>query len=366
MEPSEKSEARLASTTKLNSSTAQPEPASKPAIDVAKLSAWLTENVDGFVGPLSLKKFDGGQSNPTFLLTTRGKRYVLRRQPLGSLLRGAHAVDREARVIKSLAHVNFPVPSCYALCTDPSIIGSSFYIMDFIDGRIFWDGGFASVAKKQRQTYQLVMAKTLAELHNYVPSELDLGDFGRAEGYFERQLQRWTSQYRADQSAGRYADLDFVADWLQSRVPQDTTTCLVHGDYRIDNIVFHPHEPSIVAVLDWELSTLGNPLVDFAYSCMMYRVPSAMSWGLADRDLTALGLPDEATYIAEYCRSTGRADIPDFDTYIVFNLFRMAAIIHGIKGRMMRGNAASAEAGAMVAHIDLLARIAREIANGRD
>ncbi len=330
------------------------------AIDIDRLTAWLTENVTGFAGPLSLKKFDGGQSNPTFLVTAASGRYVLRRQPMGPILKGAHAVDREARVMGALASAEFPVPRIEALCTDPAVIGSLFCVMDFADGRIFWDGGLPGVAPEERGAYQSAMAATLAQLHSYDPAALGLGDYGRSERYFERQLHRWTAQYRGDEAAGRYADMDAVADWLEARVPQDAATCLVHGDYRIDNLVFHPDEPRIIAVLDWELSTLGDPIVDFAYSLLMYRVPSAMPWGLADRDLGALGLPDEATYVADYCRRTGRANIPDLDTYIVFNLFRMAAIIHGIKGRMLRGNAASAQAGAMVAHLDLLAHIARK------
>lgn len=335
---------------------------SNQGIDSDRLSAWLTANVGGFEGPLSLEKFAGGQSNPTYLLTTAQGRYVLRRQPLGPILKGAHAVDREARVMGELAGAEFPVPRVLALCTDPEVIGSSFYIMDFAAGRIFWDGGLPDVPREERGAYQLAMAATLSQLHNYDPAQLGLGDYGRSERYFERQLNRWTSQYRADEAAGRYEDLDAVADWLEARIPHDSAPRLVHGDYRIDNLVFHPDEPRIIAVLDWELSTLGDPIVDFAYSLLMYRVPSALPWGLADRDLRALGLPDEATYVAEYCRRTGRENIPDLDTYVVFNLFRMAAIIHGIKGRMLRGNAASANPHAMVAHIDLLAHIAYETA----
>lgn len=332
-------------------------------IDIGRLSAWLTENIAGFSGPLSLKKFAGGQSNPTFLLTAASGRYVLRRQPLGPILKGAHAVDREARVMGALAGAGFPAPRVHALCTDVAVIGSSFVVMDFVDGRIFWDGGLPDVPREDRASYQSAMAATLAQLHSYDPAVLGLDDYGRSERYFERQLHRWTRQYRGDEAAGRYADMDAVADWLEARIPGDAATCLVHGDYRIDNIVFDPVEPHVIAVLDWELSTLGDPIVDFAYSLLMYRVSSALPWGLANRDLGALGLPDEAAYVAEYCRRTGRADIADLDTYIVFNLFRMAAIIHGIKGRMLRGNAASAEAGRMVAHLDLLAHIARTTAN---
>jgi aminoglycoside phosphotransferase (APT) family kinase protein len=356
MEPRQEGEARLART------LAVTDPA---GIDTARLTAWLTENVAGFARPLSLKKFAGGQSNPTFLLTTPQARYVLRRQPLGPLLKGAHAVDREARVMKALAAAGFPVPRVHALCTDPEVIGSWFYVMDFADGRIFWDGALPDIPREERAAYQFAMASTIAELHTLDPVALGLEDYGRTGGYFQRQLDRWTRQYRADDAAGRLADMDAVADWLQANVPADGGTRLVHGDYRIDNLVFAPDEPRIIAVLDWELSTLGDPLVDVAYNLLMYRVPSALPWGLADRDLAALGLPDERSYIADYCRRTGRDDIPDLDTYIVFNLFRMAAIIHGIKGRMLRGNAASADAGAMVAHLDLLARTARSIAERR-
>lgn len=335
---------------------------SDPAINIDRLTAWLTEHVAGFTEPLALKKFDGGQSNPTYLLTAVSGCYVLRRQPMGPILKGAHAVDREARVMGALSGAGFPVPRVHALCTDSAVIGSSFYVMDFADGRIFWDGDLPGVPQAERGACQSAMAATIAQLHSYDPVALGLSDYGRSERYFERQLHRWTGQYRADEAAGRYADMDAVADWLEARVPQDAATCLVHGDFRIDNLVYHPDEPRIIAVLDWELSTLGDPIVDFAYSLLMYRVPAALPWGLADRDLAALGLPDEASYVADYCRRTGRVNIPDLDTYIVFNLFRMAAIIHGIKGRMLRGNAASAQAGAMVAHLDLLAHIARTTA----
>lgn len=209
--------------------------------------------------------------------------------------------------------------------------------------------------------YQDPMVETLAALHSLDPVDLGLGDFGRPDDYFARQLARWTRQYRADEAAGCSADMDVVADWLQSRVPTQSRTVLVHGDYRIDNLIFHPVEPRVIAVLDWELSTLGDPLVDLADNVMMYRVPSAMPWGLADRDLSALGISGEEDYVAAYCAITGRSGIPGLDRYVVLNLFRMAAIIHGIKGRMIRGNASSASAGKMVVHMDLLAATARAI-----
>lgn len=327
-----------------------------------RLSAWLAAHVPSFAGPLKVEQFSGGQSNPTFRLTTPGMRYVLRRQPGGPLLKGAHAVDREARVIQALAGSAVPVPKVHALCTDDSVIGSWFYVMELVEGRIFWDGGLPDVPQSDRAAYQGAMGATMAALHMLDPVALGLGDFGRGGRYFERQLTNWTKRYRGDEAAGRSADLDAVVEWLEARIPPDEPTRLVHGDYRIDNLIFHPRERSVVAVLDWELATLGDPIVDFAYNLLMYRVPSAVPWGLADRELEPLGLPDEAAYVAAYCARTGREGIDGLDRYIVLNLFRVAAIIHGIKARLMRGTAASAEAGRMVAHLDLLAQTARQIA----
>ena len=331
------------------------------SLDTVRLSQWMAANDTEFAGPLTIERFTGGQSNPTFRLTTPGANYVLRRKPPGQLLPGAHAIDREAKVIRALANVGFAVPNVHALCTDDAVIGSWFYIMDLVDGRIFWDGGLPDIPRQERHLYQNAMVETLAALHTLDPASLGLGDFGRPDDYFARQLARWTRQYRADEAAGRSADMDGVADWLQSRIPTQSRTTLVHGDYRIDNLIFHPVEPRVIAVLDWELSTLGDPLVDFAYNAMMYRVPSAMPWGLADRDLSELGISGEADYVSAYCAMTGRSGIPDLDRYIVLNLFRMAAIIHGIKGRMIRGNAASASADKMVVHMDLLAATALAI-----
>lgn len=330
-------------------------------LDTDRLLQWMEANVADFAGPLTIERFTGGQSNPTFRLTTPRRQFVLRRKPPGQLLQGAHAIDREARVMRALANAGFPVPHVHALCTDDAVIGSWFYIMDLVAGRIFWDGGLLEIPQQERHLYQRAMVETLAALHNIDPVDHGLSDFGRPDDYFARQLARWTRQYRADEDAGRSADMDAVADWLQSRIPTQSRTALVHGDYRIDNLIFHPVEPRVIAVLDWELSTLGDPLVDFAYNAMMYRVPSAMPWGLADRDLPALGIPDEEDYISAYCALTERSGIPGLDRYIVLNLFRMAAIIHGIKGRKIRGNASSDSAHEMVVHMDLLAATARAI-----
>jgi len=332
--------------------------------DVAALEAWMAASVAGFRGPLTVEQFSGGQSNPTFKLTAPSGRYVMRRKPPGRVLKGAHAVDREARVLQALARAGFPAPYVHALCTDDQVIGSWFYVMDMIDGRIFWDGSFPGVPVSEKAAYQDAMGATLAELHCLSPEMLGLSDYGRPGRYLQRQIERWSRQYREDDLAGRTADMDFLVDWLAAHAPDDEATAIVHGDYRVDNMIFHNSEPRVIAVLDWELSTLGHPVVDFTYNLMMYRVPSVIPWGLADRNLSALGLPSEADYVAAYCRRTGRKSIAHLDTYIVFNLFRLAAIIHGIKGRMLRGNAASADAGAMAPHMDVLAATARRLAEG--
>jgi aminoglycoside phosphotransferase (APT) family kinase protein len=333
--------------------------------DVAALERWMEAHVAGYRGPLSVDQFAGGQSNPTFRLTAPSGQYVMRRKPPGQLLKGAHAVDREARVMQALAAQGFPVPHVHALCADESVIGSMFYVMDMVAGRIFWDGDFPGVPRDEVAACQYAMGGTLAQLHRYDPEAIGLGDYGRPSRYLARQIERWSRQYRDDELAGRTADMDFLVDWLPAHAPDDEAFGIVHGDYRIDNMIFHPTEPRVIAVLDWELSTLGHPVVDFTYNLMMYRVPSVIRWGLADRDLAAIGLPSEADYVAQYCRLTGREGIADLDVYIIFNLFRLAAIIHGIKGRMLRGNASSAEAAAMVANMDILAAVARGIAEGK-
>lgn len=334
-------------------------------LDRAALTNWLRDHVAGFEGPLSIEQFSGGQSNPTFKLVTPDAHYVLRRKPAGPLLKGAHAVDREARVMQALEKAVLPVPHVHALCTDDAVIGSWFYVMDMVDGRIFWDGGFPDIPAHQRHDYQDAIGATLAALHRVDPVSVGLDDYGRHGGYLARQVSRWSRQYVEDEAAGRTTDMDFLIEWLPANLPDDGETRVVHGDYRIDNLIFHPTEPRIAAILDWELSTLGDPAVDFAYHLMMYRVPSALPWGLADRNIKALGLPCEADYVASYCRRTGRSTIPHLDVYLAFNLFRLAAIIHGIKGRMIRGTAASADAAAMVGHMDLLAAIACDIAKKR-
>lgn len=318
--------------------------------DEAALSDWMKRNVEGFEGGLIVDQFKGGQSNPTYRLRTAGRSYVMRRKPPGTLLRGAHAVDREARVLSALGKAGFPVPRVHGLCTDDTVIGTWFYVMDLIEGRIFWDGTLPDIAAGERAGYYDAMNATIARLHSLNPSEIGLGDYGRPGNYIARQLSRWSSQYEADAPiAGRDGNLDRLIDWLNQHRPESCSNAIAHGDYRIDNMIFHPTEPRVVAVLDWELSTLGDPLADFAYHLMVWRLPAVLVSGLIDADLPALRIPDEAEYVAAYCARTGRDGIDNLDYYVAFNMFRLAAILHGIKARVIRGSASSAHAREMAA-----------------
>ena len=323
--------------------------------DVAALEAWMAREVEGFEGPLEVAQFKGGQSNPTYKLATPGRAYVLRRKPPGKLLPGAHAVDREYRVISALHGRGFPVPRAFALCLDESVIGTPFYVMEMIEGRIFWDAAFTDVPREDRSAYFDAMNATIAQLHQVDPEAAGLGDYGKPGNYFERQIARWSKQYLADEAAGRVPAMDRLVEWLPANVPPDEPRPrVIHGDFRCDNMIFHPSEPRVLAVLDWELSTLGHPLADFSYHLMMYRMPDA----LGGADLSALNIPSEADYVASYCRRTGRDGIPDLDFYMAFNLFRLAGIVHGIKGRLIRGTAASAHAAEMAQRLEPLADLA--------
>jgi aminoglycoside phosphotransferase (APT) family kinase protein len=313
-------------------------------LDAAALARWMAAHVEGFAGPLAIEQFRGGQSNPTYKLSTPARDYVLRRKPPGALLKGAHAVEREAKVMGGLGTIGFPVPHVFALCMDDHIIGTWFYVMDMVQGRIFWDATVPGVTPAARAAIFASMNETIAALHGVDPAPLGLADFGRTGNYVERQIARWSAQYFADADAGRDANMDRLIEWLRRENPAEDASSIVHGDYRIDNMIFHPREPRVVAVLDWELSTLGHPLVDFAGHTMMYHMPPHIVAGLAGADIAALGIPAEQDYIAAYCRRTGRDEIPDYSFYLAFNFFRMAAIFHGIKGRAMRGTAASAQA----------------------
>jgi len=315
------------------------------AFDEAALGAWLAANVPDFAGPLRVEQFRGGQSNPTYKLVTPHRSYVLRRKPPGQLLKGAHAVEREARVLSALGDAGFPVARVHGLCTDDAVIGTWFYVMDMVEGRIFWDAAIPEVSHDERPAYFDAMNATIAQLHGYDPETIGLGDYGRPGNYFARQIGRWSQQYVDDVDAGRDPNMDRLIAWLPDNIPDDgDESRVVHGDFRIDNMIFHPTEPKVLAVLDWELSTLGHPLADFAYHAMMYHMPPHIVAGLAGADLAALNIPAEDDYVAAYCRRTGRAGIPGYAFYIAFNFFRMAAIFHGIKGRVIRGTAASAQA----------------------
>ena len=328
--------------------------------DEAALGRWLAEHVDGYAGPLTVEQFRGGQSNPTYKLVTPSRSYVLRRKPPGELLKGAHAVDREALVLSKLGAAGFPVAHVHGLCTDESVIGSWFYVMDMVEGRIVWDATFPDVGRDERPAYFDAMNAVMAQLHSLDPQAIGLGDYGKPGNYFARQIGRWSKQYLADELAGRNADMDRLVEWLPDNIPAGDESSVVHGDFRCDNMIFHPTEPRVLAVLDWELSTLGHPLADFGYHAMMYRMPPAIVPGLLGADLAALNIPSEADYIAAYCARTGRASIPNYEFYTAFNLFRLAAIFHGIKGRVIRGTAANTQAAQRAEAFPLLARMARE------
>jgi aminoglycoside phosphotransferase (APT) family kinase protein len=323
--------------------------------EAERLAAWLAREVEGYAGPLTIEQFRGGQSNPTYKLTTPGRSYVLRRKPPGRLLPGAHAVDREYRVITALGGQGFPVARTYGLCLDEAVIGTPFYVMEMVEGRIFWDTAFPEIDAARRPAYFDAMNATIAALHLIDPDAAGLSDYGKPGNYFARQIARWSRQYAEDIEAGRVAAMDRLVEWLPQNIPPDEPRPrIIHGDFRCDNMIFHQSEPRVLAVLDWELSTLGHPLADFSYHLMMYRMPDA----LAERDLGALNIPSEADYVAAYCRRTGRDGLPDLDFYMAFNLFRLAGIVHGIKGRLVRGTASSAHAGEMAERLEPLAELA--------
>lgn len=328
-------------------------------LDKHTVIQWLETHIPDFSGDIEICQFKGGQSVPTYQIKTANASYVLRKKPKGAL-KGAHAVEREARIQTALHEVGFPVAKIYGLCTDTSILGTEFYVMDKIEGRIFWDASFPDVSNEQRPLYFDAMNKTIAELHSYDPVALDLEDYGKSGNYFSRQIARWSKQYLSDPEAGHDANMDALIEWLPKHIPQGDETKIVHGDFRCDNMIFHPTEPKILAVLDWELSTLGHPLADFAYHAMMYQMPPDIVAGLANTNIGALNIPSEQAYIDAYCQRTDRQGIPQWKFYIAFNFFRMAAIFHGIKGRVMRGTAASVHAQERAKSFPVLAKLARE------
>lgn len=308
-----------------------------------RLETWLRDHVGASSSPIEIEQFKGGQSNPTYRVRFGGKRYVLRRKPPGKLLPSAHAVDREYRIISALAKTDVPVAKSYALCMDDSVIGTAFYVMQYVEGRVFWDPTLPDLPHDARRPIYDAMNDVIARLHRVDYAAIGLGDYGRPGNYAMRQIDRWSRQYRASETETIEA-MDRLIDWLPQNAPQDEETAIIHGDFRIDNMIFHPTEPRVLAVLDWELSTLGNPLADFAYHMMPWRLGPQAYRGLLGFDLGALGIPSEAEGCALYCRRTGRTSLPHWDFYIAFNMFRLAAILQGIMGRVREGTAASLRA----------------------
>ena len=330
-------------------------------LDETKLAAWLTANVKGYDGPLEVFQFKGGQSNPTYRLDTPARSYVLRRKPFGKLLPSAHAVDREYRVITALHAAGFPMPRTYGLCTDDGVIGAMFYVMEMVRGRIFWDGALPTLTPAERREIYAAEIATLAQLHTYDPGKIGLGDYGKPGNYFARQVERWSRQYRASET-GHIETMEKLMQFLPSTVPQQDRVSVVHGDYRVDNMIFDAREPKVIAVLDWELSTLGDPLADFSYFLMLWHMPPASqgagSSGITGLDHKKLGIPSVEDACAQYCALTGRSSIPDLDWYFAFNMFRIAAILQGIAGRLRDGTAASTMATETVKRIVPLAEAA--------
>jgi len=329
--------------------------------DQRKLETWLQDNVAGYEGPLTVLQFKGGQSNPTYRLDTPGRSYVLRRKPFGKLLPSAHAVDREFRVISALHGAGFPVAKPYGLCMDDGVIGAAFYVMSMMEGRVLWDGGLPKSPAAERRAVYLAEVDTLARLHQYDFAALGLSDYGKPGNYFARQIDRWTKQYRASETKTIDA-MNRLIEWLPATAPPQDRTSIVHGDFRLDNMIFHATEPRVIAVLDWELSTLGDPLADFTYFLMNWQMPYEGRSGLIGLDLAALNIPATEEIVQRYCTLTGRPGVPDLEWYFAYNIFRISAISQGIAGRIRDGTAASASAIEIAARAEPLAQAAWKFA----
>ena len=311
--------------------------------DTDRLERYLTEHVTGFEGPMTVRQFEGGQSNPTFRLDAGGRAYVLRKQPPGELLKSAHQVDREFRVMRALAGSEVPVPSMYCLCEDTEVIGTKFYLMELVQGRLFTEALLPGLTPAERRSIYNDLARVLACLHKVDVDAVGLREFGPPGNYYERQIGRWSKQYVASQTED-IAAMNKLMEWLPKNIPEQRKTVIVHGDYRLGNTLLHPTEPRLVAVLDWELSTLGDGLADLGYLCQDYHADSYTSEGLANADLKSLGIPTEDEFVAEYCRHAGLSKIENWPFYLIYNMFRSAAIVQGVYKRGLDGNASSERA----------------------
>ena len=326
--------------------------------DAGALEAYLRGRLDGFTGPLAVKQFEGGQSNPTYLLEAGSGRYVMRTKPgpVAKLLPSAHAIEREFRVMSALAKAGIPVARMLHLCEDESVIGRAFFIMEHVDGRVLWDQSLPGMAPAERGAIYDEMNRVIAALHAVDYAAIGLADYGRPGNYFARQIGRWVKQYQASET-DIIEPMNRLIEWLPGHIPAGEETTIVHGDYRMDNLIFHPTEPRVLAVLDWELSTLGHPLADFSYHCMSWHIPPGKFRGIAGLDIAALGIPAESDYVAAYCRRTGRARIEHWNFYLAYNLFRIAAILQGVKKRALEGIASSTQALDQGSRVPLLAEI---------
>ncbi len=323
--------------------------------DVARLEEWLSRHVPGYRGPLEVREFRGGQSNPTYELTSPSGRLVLRRKPPGALLASAHAVEREHRVIAALHPTGFPVPRPYGLCEDPQQIGTAFFVMQHVEGRVIWDLDLPGFGSGERRALYDSLIATLARLHCIDPAAVGLSDFGRPGNYFTRQLARWTQQYRASQTR-EVPEVERLLEWLPAHLPADDSMSIVHGDFSLNNLILHPSEPRVLAVIDWELSTLGHPIADLTYHLAVRSGPQSGIGELSDGALRERGIPTDAELIADYCARTGRDGIPDLPFYLAFHCFRSAAIMQGIAGRVRDGTAKGVGASELG---DLVAPLAR-------
>ena len=338
---------------------ARQENASEPLS--SETEQWLTRHVGGYTGPGRLIKFGFGQSNPTYRLETASRSYVLRRKPFGTLLPKAHAIEREYQVLRALSDTDVPVPAVYGYCDDPALLGAPFFIMEYIAGRIFHDQTLPALVPVERAGIFDAMNDAIARLHRVDPAAIGLSNFGRSDNFLSRQISLWSQQYRASETSLIPA-MEHLIVWLPRNVPAEQPARIFHGDLRLDNLIFHPSKPEVVSVLDWELSTLGDPVADFAYNAMLWRVSPALFRGLQGLDFAALGIPDESSYVARYCDRVGRHSLPAWNFYLAFGLFRVASILQGVRRRAMDGNAASTDAEIVGARAAPLADIAWMIA----